>query len=187
VVIRPDLDQALFDFDKAWRSGPAPQVEAFLAAVQPPLSGPARREFVEELVKIDLEYRWRQAGRTSTGGKPPRLEEYAARLPDLGGVDQLALDLIGEEYRLRQARGDHPARAEYLTRFPRHATALQNLLAQIDRELASERRSYPRMYLCAPNVATSQHTPHPLGQLRGQPWADTGIAQSSGGSGVGER
>lgn len=53
---RPDFEKLLYDFDKAWRRGQAPRMEAFL----PPAAetDPARRQCVAELAKIDLEYRW---------------------------------------------------------------------------------------------------------------------------------
>src|SRR5262245_41428844 len=91
---RPDLDKLLYDFDKAWRSGSPPLLAQFC-----PSDGDAacRRELLEELIKIDLEYRWRQGDRRL-------LESYLAQFPELSD----AVGLAAEEYRARQRWGDQP-------------------------------------------------------------------------------
>src|SRR5262245_59674029 len=124
-----DFEGRLDDFESAWRAGPPPALEDFL----PPA---ADRELFEELIKIDLEYRWRRVGQDAeelsadrNGAAPPadplppcpRLEDYARRFPELGPPEQLPLTLVGEEYRVRQRWGDRPGYAEYLERFPRRA------------------------------------------------------------------
>jgi hypothetical protein len=145
----------LEQFDAAWRGGAAPPLEAFL----PPPGDTARRELLEELVPIDLEYRWRQARsrpaeaagvptlleagrqRPAQEGAPPggpRLEDYVGRFPELGPPESLPGKLVGEEYRARQRWGDRPGHAEYLARFPGRAAAVREALARIDAELAAE-------------------------------------------------
>ncbi len=70
--------------------------------------------------------------------RPPRLEDYARRLPRLGPLRRLPLDLICEEYRVRQRWGDRPNHAEYAARFPQHGAALRAALARIDVDLRDE-------------------------------------------------
>jgi WD40 repeat protein/serine/threonine protein kinase len=128
----PDLEQVLCDFDDAWRSGTAPCIEHFL----PPGSAadPSQREHLHELIKIDLEYRWRQ----SVHGKAPLLEQYLIQFPALGSVAELPLDLLGEEYRVRHRWGDRPPHAEYAARFPQRGSAVGEALQKIDALLAIE-------------------------------------------------
>jgi tetratricopeptide (TPR) repeat protein len=142
-------------FEQAWRAGTPPRLDAYL----PPTSGPealppgARHELLEELVKIDLEYRWRgladppglsdRPTLPGDGGPPtasdlalrPLLENYVLHCPALGPLDGLSCALVGEEYRVRHHWGDRPGHAEYAHRFPRHGPELLGLLTRIDAEL----------------------------------------------------
>src|SRR5262245_29140172 len=56
-----DWERLLDDFDAAWRTGTPPRIDDILPA------GGNRRELLEELIKIDLECRWRTR---PTGGSP---------------------------------------------------------------------------------------------------------------------
>ena len=123
----------LVRFDQAWQSGTAPSIPAFLALLTP-TEARARRQCLEELVMIDLEYRWRQQAPQQRW----RLEDYARTLPELGRPDAFSRELIGAEYRARRRWGDRPGHAEYLARFPTQASGLRATLAQVDAELARE-------------------------------------------------
>jgi tetratricopeptide (TPR) repeat protein len=145
----PDFEDRLERFDAAWRAGMAPQMDAFL----PPPGAAGRLRLLEELIKIDLEYRWRAAdqpadpadtpraadGQSAPGG--PRLEDYAAHFPELGPPALLPVELVGEEYRVRQRWGDRPGHADFAARFPGHGAALESALARIDAELAADPRA----------------------------------------------
>ena len=61
-----------------------------------------------ELIKIDLGIAWR-------AGSGPLVESYAHRFSEL---DPMPVDLIVEEYRVRQQFGDKPAIDTYRARFP---------------------------------------------------------------------
>jgi tetratricopeptide (TPR) repeat protein len=150
-----DLDRLLEQFDSAWRQESPPQIEAFLL---PALAGGSieanalRWELVEELVRIDLEYRWRFADGLLTPPVGPRrplaeggvlpgrpcLEDYLVGLPELGRLEDLPLGLIGEEYWVRHRFGDCPSHAEYEARFAAHHPRLREVLAQVDARLAAE-------------------------------------------------
>jgi serine/threonine protein kinase len=143
----PSFEQ-LAQFDRAWRSGTVPRLEDFLPSSTGGVgrsADPVRRRWLEALIQIDLEYRWRLKVASGTPGltKCPRLEDYLARFPELVGAERLALELIGEEYRVRQRWGDCPKHAEYCQRFVQHANQLPELLCAIDRELSREVASGP--------------------------------------------
>ena len=146
-------------FDRAWRDTTTPRIDDFL----PPLpreggagEGGSHREQLEDLIKIDLEYRWRlayheRAGLPAPGSaghrrRPdpdplpecPLLEDYLAHFPELGPPERLAPALIGEEYRVRWRWGDCPGRADYLTRFAGQGAVLGPILAAIDAELEAD-------------------------------------------------
>src|SRR5690606_14167952 len=95
-----------------------------------------RRQILEELIKIDLEYRWRRRRRRKATERHlstlhektkaakrrslpfrPHLEDYVRLFPELGGLADLPLDMILEEYRVRRRWGDKPEPEIYLARF----------------------------------------------------------------------
>jgi tetratricopeptide (TPR) repeat protein len=139
-----DPEMLLEHFERDWEQGKAPALEDVLRQVEP---SEDRGWLLQELVKIDLEYRWRArrahqvellATATPEDVRPaegPRLEEYLARYPELGSA---LLDLLGEEYRARRLGGDRPSAADYRGRFPELSTALADLLPHIDAEIAAE-------------------------------------------------
>src|SRR5271170_4358664 len=105
-----DANQTLERFEEVWRTGTPPRIADFM-----PRGGD--RQLLEDLIKIDLEYRWKTGRLTSSG---PRLEEYAKQHPELG---EFSAELIGEEYRVRRCWGDSPGHTEYFARFPRQQAA----------------------------------------------------------------
>jgi serine/threonine-protein kinase len=153
---RPAWQPWLERFDIAWRSGSPPQFDNFLnpACMEPWAANTADyRRLLAELVQIDLEYRWKSSpvtppiatdtppiGTTPRPALPlhPRLEDYVALLTELGPLDQLDVELIGEEYRVRHNWGDRPGHAEYLSRFAAQGERLRPVLQRIDAELAAE-------------------------------------------------
>ncbi|MGE3806399.1 MAG: WD40 repeat domain-containing serine/threonine protein kinase [Gemmataceae bacterium] len=132
------LDALLDQFEEAWLANPYPLLASFLESLA--ADDPAwQRRALTELVKIDLDQRWRcQQIRSADGNFParPRLEDYVAQFPLLGPTDALPVGLIREEYWVRHSWGDRPEAAEFLARFPAQAAALRGALAAVDAELA---------------------------------------------------
>ena len=65
-----------------------------------------------ELVKVDLELRWR-------AGQCWGLDEYCRRYPLLGGEDTLPIDLIYEAYRVAFRYRAAVSLEEFCRRYPR--------------------------------------------------------------------
>ena len=152
-------------FLAAWESGAEPRIDMFLDAYTAgePASEPTA--LLEMLIEIDLEQRWQRAHERSllnstypqassgvvTAGKVgnslprrPKLEDYLARYPQLGGAARLSVDLIVHEYCVRKESGDEPAHEEYTRRFPWLSDVLERILSGMDVELAT-RQTTPRM------------------------------------------
>jgi serine/threonine protein kinase/WD40 repeat protein len=123
-------------FDQAWQSGSAPDMSAFLELSR--RSGLEQRQTLRELIKIDLEYRWRRQayGNSSCFF----LDEYSPIFIATGIEPKFAPDLIAEEYRIRHRWGDRPGHGEYQQRFPSEFDSLKNLLHEIDEKLKAEIR-----------------------------------------------
>src|SRR5947209_4269250 len=89
------LQDLLNRFEGAWQQTKASAVSVDLKDFLPPLGHPLRRLALCELLKSDLENRWRR-------GRAINLEDYLERLPELGTAADLPTELIYEEYRVRQ-------------------------------------------------------------------------------------
>jgi serine/threonine-protein kinase len=133
-------DAFLEAFEDAWSRGETPRIESFL----PPSSQPAlRRSVLEELLKIDINWRWSSMGRGGARLTLFSLEDYCRQFPELGGMAELPDSLIGEDYRAMNRWGSAPEHGSYLARFADRAPRLRLLLQQIDRELAKEFANRP--------------------------------------------
>src|SRR6516165_1649770 len=134
------LEEILERFESAWRAGTRPLIEDYVKAAEPVSDPAALSSLLEELIKVDLEFRWRSTGTSAgstavdAGGLPPcpRLEDYAARLSALRAPNGLRVELIGEEYRVRRRWGDQPGHEEYAARFPERGELLATELDAID-------------------------------------------------------
>jgi serine/threonine protein kinase/tetratricopeptide (TPR) repeat protein len=151
----PDCLSLLERFEMAWQAGSPPPLDELwptALADRTPGAAAAHRSLLEELVKIDLEYRWRRPA-TGHGGDEERtlprqghaklpfhpcLEDYVACYPQLGPLERLSEEVVAEEYRVRRRWGDRPSQAEYPRRFPLQADRLTALLVQVDAELAAQ-------------------------------------------------
>ncbi|MCA9186315.1 MAG: serine/threonine-protein kinase [Pirellulaceae bacterium] len=131
----PDPDELLEQFELSWQRGESPLIHNFAAQT-------AEIETIAELVKVDLEYQWRQHNPTS----PPRtVEQYLSLLPQLANSDCAPLiDLVGEEYWVRQLWGDAPGHESYLQRFPHLTQQLSSLLPALDQRIQNEAASTHR-------------------------------------------
>jgi serine/threonine-protein kinase len=86
------IDAIADRFEAAWRQGPPPRIADFLGTV--PAAG--RADLLEELVTIDLEYRFRHAD-------PRPLEAYLDEFPELRGPDgRLSDRLVGRVRKVRE-------------------------------------------------------------------------------------
>ncbi len=104
-------------FEQAWKGGTAVDLSQFL----PPAGDPLRDRCLHELVKVDLEMRWRS-------GQPVVLEYYLEKLPELGPAEALPVDLVYEEYLVRHRHGDKPTLSVYSARFPAQYEELARLV-----------------------------------------------------------
>lgn len=126
------LDQ----FEAAWAKGRTPEVAEYVAQ----LPRKDCSSSVCELVKIDLERRWRAAQ-----DRIPRYPlEYYLSLKTIFFNDAELVDLIGWEYAVRNRWGDCPTRTEMAHRFLRLLPALEVLLKQVADEI-----QWPRLALTA--------------------------------------
>src|SRR5437763_13261495 len=93
-----ELQQIADRFEKAWQKAGDRGEPPDLARYLPPPQDPLRKLVLQELIKIDLEARWRR--NQSTG-----IEFYLQRYIDLGSGRDVPASLVFEEYRIRHLYG----------------------------------------------------------------------------------
>ncbi len=100
-------------FRTLWKNGP-PDVAAFVAAT------PLAPDDLTDLLRFDQQERWR------AGAFPP-VEWYLEQFPQLAADPDGVQVLITGEVIARTERGERPALADFLLRFPGHADFLEPL------------------------------------------------------------
>ncbi|MBL8793122.1 MAG: protein kinase [Planctomycetia bacterium] len=130
-------DEALLEqFELTLAGGGAPRIEDFLKQL-PAVFAPAdRRTVLAELIRIELDYRWRPEKRSTV--PPPRIVDYLQRFPDLRQETRELIELVGEEYEVRCHWDRRPDHGEYAAQFPQLGQALRSHLARLDGKLARE-------------------------------------------------
>ncbi|MCA9178749.1 MAG: SUMF1/EgtB/PvdO family nonheme iron enzyme [Planctomycetales bacterium] len=153
------LDQ----FEDCWQQGDPPDFRQFLEGI-PTTS--AIVQLMVEMVGIDLEHRWRDMrNRGSDASTKWKLDDYVAVYPELGMLSDLPVELVAEEYRVRQRWGDAPQADEYRARFAGRWEEIQAALSVVDAELRDEagkdtNRSTPKSDTTpAPDGASLAQTP----------------------------
>ena len=101
---------------RLWQRGEQPAIDRFLAEHRPlePLQ-------VAAVLSIDQAQRWQRGERIP-------VEQYLPRYPELQSDPEAIVDLIYQEFLLRERLGEQPALAEYLNRFPNHAEPVRALV-----------------------------------------------------------
>ena len=118
--------QVVDRFAAAWESHFSQQQAEPCAADFVPTGEPAFvRLALVELLKLDLEFRWRFRR------SPRPVEDYAAEFPQLGPHDQWPVDLIHEELQARMQAGEQVTEEEIRARFPHQAAALCELVGSM--------------------------------------------------------
>jgi tRNA A-37 threonylcarbamoyl transferase component Bud32 len=146
-----EFESRVLAFEQAWRQNGLPDVADFLDQPYRPDSA-ERTRLLNELICIDLEFRWRGRSANACPYEQLALDHYAARFPELGPSEQWPLELIGEEYRVRQLWGDRPTQTTFLSRFPARQEAIRSELIRIERDVEAE-SAQPR-HLASPATSS---------------------------------
>jgi len=104
---RAQLSARADEFHEALRKGAGSDWGPFLAGLPERM----RLRVLIELVIIDLIHRWERRER-------PEVEEYVAKFPELGPIDQVPPQIIVEECRCRAKAGERYDVERYRDRFP---------------------------------------------------------------------
>lgn len=107
-------EEARRHFEADWRAGKAAAIESYLPAED----APQYLATLEELIHIDMEFRWRNWNdATNKAARPLRVESYLDRFSKLN-VSDIVRRLVEQEFRLRRRYEDEATPEEYQERFP---------------------------------------------------------------------
>lgn len=112
------LAQRVETFLDQWEALGKPPSLADHVPEGPPL---VRQLTLVELVKVDLEFRWKE-------NFPKEIEQYVQEFPELNTECGPPADLIYEEYHVRRAAGVTISASEYFRRFPQQESRLRRLM-----------------------------------------------------------
>lgn len=96
------LDEIVDDYEQQFADDSQVRIEDFV----PSQGDPARSEVLAELIRVDLELRWKK-------GAPRTLADYRSRFPEEFQSEGFLAPLAFEEYRVRLLLGDSVKRSEY--------------------------------------------------------------------------
>jgi len=115
-------------FEQTWQQAQATGTSTVdFSKLLPGTSDPMRRAVLYELIKIDMEFRWRR-------GQIITLDHYLETYPELGPAENLSPLLIYEEYRLSQLHGVNTPLKVYQKRFPKQFAELEKLLQESNQQ-----------------------------------------------------
>lgn len=135
----PDFEKTIDDFERSCTVGPPPNIAEFARGA--PIA------LVNELILIDMEYRWKRSdGPDDVLGGRPRLEDYSLLLESFSSSN-VTTSLVAEEYRIRKSQGDTVAHQHFMNRFP-SLNGLGSAMQNVDKEIELE-RSAPTMSIPA--------------------------------------
>lgn len=101
-----EVDEFIEAFELAWTADAVPEIKEFL----PDTDHPQFRKTLLELVRVDLEFRWKH-------GCAKSLEEYRREFPELFDDVESLCQIGFEEFRVRRQAGELVAAKEYANRF----------------------------------------------------------------------
>lgn len=117
-VVWQRLSEQLDAFIAAWEAGVPPSLSEFVPEAPPAL----RHLTLLEIIKVDLEYRWKEHRWNKT------IEQYVADFPELAPAAGPPCDIIYEEYHVRRSLGESVTLDDYCSRFPSRADELRRLM-----------------------------------------------------------
>jgi predicted Ser/Thr protein kinase len=115
---------------RLWEEGQRPDLDDFLNQ-----AGPLSAEELALLLRIDQRGRWR-------AGLAVPAEVYLDRYPLVATEADRAVDLIFNEYLMREQAGERPDPEEFLRRFPAHAETLRAQL-ELHRAVEAQGQTLP--------------------------------------------
>ena len=124
------LESVYEKFESAWVETPYPNLRKYLTDHDEQ----ARKTLLIELIQIDMERRWR-ATETSPADDTlppcPSVADYVSAFPECGSVNDLPIEVLAFEFRVRNLWGNRPNVTEFVSQFPSRREELQKLCDEV--------------------------------------------------------
>lgn len=136
-----ELESLFEEFESAWVKTPFPDLRSYLDDHSTQSSSEFRTAILIELIQIDLERRWKtdaEVPADSLFPARPKIADYAAAFPEIGNVDDVPVELLAFEFRVRQLWGDSPEIREFVAQFPNRCDAVQAACEKVASNLSMQ-------------------------------------------------
>lgn len=140
-----ELESLFEEFESAWVKTPYPDIRSYLDEHSTQGSTEFRTTILVELIQIDLERRWKTDAEVPVDSPlpaQPKITDYTAAFPEIGSVDDVPVELLAFEFRVRQLWGDSPEISEFVAQFPNRGDALQSACEKGSSNLSMQQTQY---------------------------------------------
>lgn len=123
-------------FESAWIETPYPSLREYLTNSD----DESRKTLLIELIQIDMERRWRSREALPAGDPlpaRPSITDYVNAFPECGSMDDLPIELLAFEFRVRHLWGDCPEVNDFVSKFSRQGKELKNACIELVANLAA--------------------------------------------------
>jgi hypothetical protein len=159
------VEQQIAAFESAWQEGSLPNLNDFFTG-----ESLIDATLARELAAVDMEFRWRHADEIehpdNTNGQPPSSHDYADLFRDENGIHSLPIELVIEEYRIRNVWGDCPSASTFAQEYQGIFRSFVRALQDIDAELLAD--TEPELELGSLPNATLNWSDYILQELIGR-------------------
>ncbi len=124
------LESVYEKFESAWVETPYPNLRRYLTDHDEQ----SRKRLLIELIQIDMERRWRATETSPTDDtlpSCPSVADYVSAFPECGSVNDLPIEVLAFEFRVRNLWGNRPNVTEFVSQFPSRREELQKLCDEV--------------------------------------------------------
>jgi serine/threonine protein kinase len=135
-----ELESLYEEFESAWVKTPYPDLRGYLSSYSSQSGSEFQAAALVELIQIDLERRWKSDGNVpATDPLParPQVKDYVAALPECRSLDDVPVELLAFEFRVRHLWGDAPNISDFVGQFPERGAALQDACEKVTSNLST--------------------------------------------------
>ncbi|NQV29153.1 MAG: serine/threonine protein kinase [Rhodopirellula sp.] len=131
------LESVYENFESAWVKTPYPSLREYLSES----NDEVKTTLLIELIQIDMERRWRTDGTLPAADSlpaRPTVADYVSAFPECGCLEDVPVELLAAEFRIRHLWGDCPDVTDFLAQFPERVEELQQACDDVVSNLSSQ-------------------------------------------------
>jgi len=133
-LLSDELESLFEEFESAWVKTPYPDLRSYLGKYSSQTGSEFQTTLLVELIQIDLERRWKTESQVPVDDPlpaRPHVKDYVSALPEFRDIDQVPVELLAFEFRVRNLWGDAPNISDFVGQFPNRGAALQDTCEKV--------------------------------------------------------